>query len=134
VSSDLSRRMGAIATLTKQLSEADVALFVLVTGDAPLDIEEPPDLKRGPRQAAPLSLLAALLATAAAHHATRPDIARFLRQTVTFAEPALTDDTVTASAKVVGYDSAEHTLKIHVHCSNQEGRRLAEGRFLLCDE
>jgi hypothetical protein len=134
VSTDLAHRVGAIASVTKQLSEADVALFVLVTRDAPLNADEPPDPQRGMRQAAPLSLLAALLASAAAQHAARPDLARFISQTVRFAEPALTDDTVTAAAEIVGYDHSEHALKIQVRCENQEGRRLAQGRFLLRED
>jgi hypothetical protein len=134
VSTDLAHRVGAIATVTKQLSEADVALFALVTGDAPLNTEEPPDPQRGVRQAAPLSLLAALLASAAAQHAERPDLARFISQTVRFREPALTDDTITAAAEIVGYDASEHALQIDVRCDNQEGRRLAEGRFLLHED
>ncbi len=131
---ELARHVGAVATLTKLLSEADVALFTLVTGDAPLGSEEPPDPQRRVRQAAPLSLLAALLASAAAQHATRPDLARFISQTVRFCEPALTDDTVTAVAEIVGYDPSEHALKIQVRCENQEGRRLAQGRFLLRED
>jgi hypothetical protein len=134
VGTDPARRVGAIATLTKQLSEADVALFELVTGDAPLEGEEPPDPRRGVRQPAPLSLLAALLASAAAHHASRPDLVRFLSQTTRFVEPALTDDTVTATAEIVGYDPAERALRIATRCENQEGRRLAEGEFLLRED
>ncbi len=131
MSTDLARRVGALATLTKQLSEADVALFILVTGDEPLNGDDPPDLQRRPRQAAPLSMLAALLGAAAAAHAARPDQARFLSQTVRFVEPALVDDTVTSIATIVGYDSAERALLIDAQCENHEGRRLAEGRFLL---
>jgi acyl dehydratase len=126
--------VGKIATLTKQLSEADIALFELVTGDAPLAREEPPDPRRGPREAAPLSLLAALLAAAAARHAARPDQARFLSQTVRFAEPALTDDTVTATAKIVGHDPTEHSLRIKARCENDEGRLLADGTFVLRED
>jgi hypothetical protein len=134
VSTDLARRVGAVASVTKLLSEADIALFELVTCDTPLSSEEPPDLKRRPRQPAPLSQLAALLASAAAQHATRPDLARFISQTVRFTEPALTDDTVTATAEIVGYDPAKRALKIHARCDNQEGRRLAEGQFLLHED
>lgn len=134
MTTNLTRRIGTAATLTKQLSEADIALFVLVTGDAPLDREEPPDPRAGLRQTAPLSLLAALLASAAARHAARPEQARFLSQSVRFAEPALTDDTITATAEIVGYDEAERALRIEARCANQEGRQLADGQFLLRDE
>jgi len=128
------RRVGAIVTLTKQLSEADIALFVLVTEDAPLDGDEPPDPVRGARQAAPLSYLAALLTNAAARHAGQPAIARIVRQSVIFHEPAYTDDTVTATAEIVARHAADRTLGVSVRCDNQEGRRLAEGEMLLRDD
>lgn len=134
MSTDLARRVGAVARVTKQLSEADVALFVLVTDDAPLEGEEPPDPARRERQEAPLSLLAALLSSAAAHHAVHPELAHFVSQTVRFHEQALTDDTVTATAEVVGYDPKDHALQIQVRAENQEGRRLAEGQVLLRDD
>jgi hypothetical protein len=123
-----------VARLTKQLSEADIALFVLVTSDAPLDGEEPPNPKRRVRQPAPLSLLSALLTSTAACHAPRPEFARFVTQTVRFHEPALTDDTVTVTAEIVAHDAASHTLGIHVHCENQEGRKLADGEMLLRED
>lgn len=131
---DCTRHVGAVATLTKQLSEADVALFVLVTGDAPLQGDEPPDTDRRPRQAAPLSLLGALLSSAAAHHVAQPELARFVSQSVQFHAQALTDDTVTATAELVGYDPREHILQIQVRCEDQAGRRLADGQVVLRED
>lgn len=126
-----ARQVGAIETLSKQLSEADVALFVLVTNDTPTYSEEPPSPVRQQRQAAPMSVLSALLTSVAARHAERPEIARFVSQTVQFFEPAFTDDTVTAIAEVIAVDTVGHTLVTHVRCENQEGRRLAEGEIAL---
>ena len=131
---DRTRRVGAVATLTKQLSEADVALFALVTGDAPLEREEPPDPAPRPRQAAPPSLLGALLTSAATHHAAQPELAQLISQTVQFHRQALTDDTVTATAKLVGYDAARHVLQIEVRCEDQAGRRLADGQVVLRED
>jgi acyl dehydratase len=134
VGTELAYRVGATATLTKQLSEADIALFVLVTGDAPLASDEPPDPRRQARQVAPLSLLSALLTNVAAHLAPRPAIARLIHQTIQVREPAYTDDTVTATAEVVEYDRANHALAVRVRCDNHEGRRLAEGEMLLRED
>jgi len=125
------RQIGAVVSLTKELSEADLALFMLVTGDAQLDTEEPPSPERQARQQAPDALLAALLATAAARHATRPQYARFRDVTIRFVEPAYTDDLLTAIAEITALDAGQ--LHISARCENQDGRRLAEGEFHLSD-
>ena len=138
MSEALFREIGAIATITKQISEADVALFTLVTTESVVsgDGEErqPPPLVRQPRQAAPFAMLAAFLASAATRHLAHPAHARFERQVVEFAAPAYTDDTLSATAEIAGYDGASHSLHIRARCDNQEGLRLAEGEFILRDE
>lgn len=130
----VSREVGATATITKLISEADVALFELVTKDDTLSADEPPNPDRQPRQPAPFSLLTAFLAAAAARHSSQPAIARFEREVVRFAAPVYTDDTLSAVARVTAYDSASGSVRIHVHCHNQEGLRLAEGEFILLAE
>ena len=134
MSESVSGREGAVTTLTKQLSEADVALFQLVTGETEVTAEEPPIPARQVRQAAPMSLVGALLATAAARHSIRPDLARFLTQTITFHEPAYNDDALTVTAQVAGQDDASRALRIVARCDNQDGRRLADGEFLLSEQ
>ncbi|MGH2516619.1 MAG: hypothetical protein ACRDHP_13265 [Ktedonobacterales bacterium] len=120
--------------MTKQISEADVALFGLVTKDDVVNGDDPPVPAHQPRQAAPFPMLAAFLASAAARHLPQPDLARFERQVVDFAAPAYTDDTLRATAEIAAYDSASHSLRILAHCDNQEGLRLAEGEFILIAE
>jgi len=134
VNEGMSAREGAVTTLTKQLSEADVALFQLVTGETEVSAEEPPIPAKQVRQAAPMSLLGALLATAAAQHAIRPQLARFITQTVTFHEPAYNDDALTVTAQVAGLEPASRSLRIVARCDNQDGRRLADGEFLLSEQ
>lgn len=130
----LSGREGAVTTLKKQLSEADVALFQLVTGATEVTAEESPMPARQARQAAPMALVGALLSTAAARHSIRPDLARFLTQTITFHEPAYNDDELTVTAHVAGQDAASHALRIVARCDNQDGRRLADAEFLLNEQ
>lgn len=134
VTQEYPREVGATASVTKQISEADVALFELVTEDVSLSADEPPAPVRQPRQPAPFPLLAAFLAAAAARHSPRPASARFEREVVRFAAPIYTDDTLSAVARVTAYDSASHSLHIHAQCHNQEGQRLAEGEFILIAE
>lgn len=131
MSEGLAGVIGSITTFTKQVSEADIALFSLVTHDEAAEPREPPALVRQPRQAAPYPLLAALLAAAAARHAPPAPPARFARQDIRFSQPIYTDDTLSAVAEVAGYDEASHTLHIRAACENQDGLRLAEGDFYL---
>jgi len=131
VSKGQTEVIGATATFTKQVSEADIALFSLVTRDEAVELAEPPAPVRQPRQAAPYPLLAAFLAAAAARHAPSTQPARFARQDVRFSQPIYTDDTLCAVAEIAGYDEASRTLHIHAACENQDGLRLAEGDFYL---
>jgi hypothetical protein len=134
LSLEQARQVGATAAISKNLSEADIALFLLVTSEMTPSGEEPPLTSRHTREAAPLAMLAALLACAAAGHARSPSSARFLSQVVRFGEPAYTDDVVVATARVTSYDETTHALLISVSCENQEGRRLAEGEILLAED
>src|SRR5260370_5608549 len=118
--------MGALERVEKQVSEADVALFELVTRDDQLDAEEPPKPARSRRQAVPFPLIAALLASAAARHIPRPATARFERAEVCFSAPAYTEDTLSAVAEIAeiaGHDASGQTLHVRARCQHQQ--RLA---------
>jgi len=125
----VERQVGATVTITKEFSEADLALFMLVMGDAALTADEPLSPERQQRQAAPGALLVALLASAAARHAQRPQYARFASASTRVIEPAYTDDTLTAVAELTALEG--ETMRVTARCENQDGRRLAEGEFLV---
>ncbi len=129
-----SQEMGALERVEKQVSEADVALFELVTRDDQLEAEEPPKPARPRRQAVPFPLIAALLASAAARHIPRPATARFERAEVCFSAPAYTEDTLSAVAEIAeiaGHEASGQTLHVRARCENQEGLALACGDFYL---
>ena len=86
MSLEQAQAIGATVTINKTLSEADIALFLLVTNETTPSGDEPPLTSYHAREAAPLVMLAALLASAAAGHARRPDAARFLSQTIVRSE------------------------------------------------
>lgn len=123
-----------MTTLTKQISDADVALFLLVTGQTTVTPDQIQIPAQTTRQIAPMAMLAAILAGAAAQHGLRPGSVRFLSETIRFIEPAYTDDTLTATAQLMGRDDASQSVRISAHCENQDGRRLAEGEFILSDQ
>lgn len=133
MSESVSRPGGAVTTLTKHVSDADVALYLLVTGQTTVTPEETPIPPQVTRQIAPMALVASILAGAAARHGLRPGAVRFLSETVRYLEPAYTEDTLTATAVLVERDPASRNVRIVAHCENQEGRRLAEGEFILAD-
>ena len=129
-----SHQDGAVTTLTKQISDADVALFLLVTGQVTVTPEQIPIPTQSARQIAPMAMIAAMLSGAAAQHGLRPESVRFLSEQIRFVEPAYTDDTLTATAELVGRDDASQSVRVFAHCENQDGRRLAEGEFVLSEQ
>lgn len=129
-----SHQDGAVRTLTKQISDADVALFLLVTGQVNVTPEQTPIPSQTTRQIAPMGMLAAMLSGAASQHGLRPGTVRFFSEQIRFIEPAYTDDTLTATAEVTGRDDPNQSLRVFAHCENQDGRRLAEGEFILSDQ
>ena len=58
--------IGATVTCVKLISEADIALFSLVTDDRPPQADEPPNANEDVHVPVPPALVAALLAAAAA--------------------------------------------------------------------
>jgi phosphate acetyltransferase/phosphate butyryltransferase len=124
--------IGATETLAKAISEADVALFTLVTNDLPpLPTGDPMPAAPAGHAVVPGAFVAALLAAAAARHLGGLAAAHLVRAEVTASAPAYTDDTLTVSAQVAAYDAATQTLRVAATCANQDGARLAEGVFEL---
>jgi hypothetical protein len=133
VNDSVARRVGAVMKLTKQVSDADVALFALVMGETQITADETPIPARQPRQIVPMALVAALLTSAAARHSDRPGGTQLSTGTVHYLEAAYTDDTLTATAEISAYDAGTRSLRILARCETADGRRLAEGEYMLGD-
>jgi acyl dehydratase len=123
--------VGATRTVTHALSEADLALFALVMGEAELGPEAHLQAESGDQRVAPPALLLALLTTSAAQHSARPALARFVSGQARFIEPAYAEETVRASATITGVDPATGALRVQAICETEAGRRLAEAEYLL---
>ena len=123
--------VGATRTLTRALSEADLALFALVMGDAELDGEAHLEAEPRYQRVASPALLAALLTASAALHSGQPAAARFTSAQVRFIAPAYADETVQASATVTGVDEPTGALQVRAVCAAEDGRTLAEADFLV---
>jgi hypothetical protein len=131
VNEQWSGAVGDVITLSKSVSEADIALFGLINRDDAFIPEDPAPPVRLPRQMAPYPLLASLLATAASHLLREQAKARFIRQHIDFFWPVYTDDTLQLTVEVSACDVETHTLYASVTCHNQDQRRLAQGEFTL---
>lgn len=123
--------VGATRTVTHAVSEADLALFALVMGQAELGPEAHLEAEPRYQRVAPPALLMALLTTSAAQHSERPAMARFVSGQALFIEPAYAEETVRASATVIGVDEATGALRVRAICETEAGRRLAEADYLL---
>jgi hypothetical protein len=124
-------QVGAMVTLTKVISEADVALFTLVTNDRLPATDEPLTLDEGEPGPVPGALVAALLACAAVRVAgghPRTTIARAEVRCLASAQP---DDALTVTAEVTAFDGGACSVSAHAHCVDQRGRHLADGSFEL---
>lgn len=128
------QQVGSRATFSKLVSEADAALFEMVTRDELQLDEEPASLARQPRYAAPYALLAALLSAAATRLAPQDGARRLVQQHVEFSAPVYIDDVLSATTEITAYDPVRHTLGVHARCENQDGLPLAEGDFIFYAE
>ena len=126
-----SDRVGHIITINKSISEADIALFGLISRDDDFIAEDPAPPVRQPRQIAPYPWLASLLATAASHLISPPERASFLREHIEFSWPAYTDDALNMTVEVIAYDAEQHAVSARVICWNQDHLCLAQGEFSL---
>ena len=124
-------KVGDIVALSKSVSEADIALYGLISRDDAFVPEDPTPPKRQPRQMAPYPFLASLLAAAAAYPVSLPAQASFRWQQIEFSAPMYTDDTLYMTVEIVAFDEVARTIDVSVNCQNQDQQRLAHGTFTL---
>jgi acyl dehydratase len=124
-------QVGAAITVTKEISEADVALFSLVTDDHLPAAEEPAAAEAEARPVVPHALIAALLAAAAARHAGGLDRATIAGARLSCSGTTHAGDTLAATAEVTACDASSGVLGVRAHCDNQAGERVGEGTFEL---
>ena len=123
--------VGSVITITKQISDADVALFTLVATDQPPTPEEPGAPEPQGPAAVPGALVAALLCATAAGHASGLSAATLARAEIACLAPTHTEDTLSVVAEVLAADPAAGTLRVRATCANQSGAKIAEGTFDL---
>jgi acyl dehydratase len=125
-------KVGDAITLSKTVSDADIALFGLISRDDAFVPQDPTPPLREERQMAPYPLLASLLATSAASHPVSDQAQiSFLQERIEFSAPLYTNDTLYMTVELVAYDEMGRTVSISVDCRNQDQQQLAHGDFIL---
>jgi 3-hydroxybutyryl-CoA dehydratase len=116
--------IGARASFTRTLTEADAALFIGVTWDVnPLHTNESyARATRFKRRTLPGLLTASLLTHLGGLWAFMATEMRF-----EFLAPVFPGDTITAVAEVVEADPSRNWVRLHCTCTNQDGTQVLQG-------
>ena len=119
-----SANVGARASFTRTLTEADAALFIGVTWDVnPLHTDESyARATRFKRRTVPGLLTASLLTHLGGLWAFMATDMRF-----EFLAPVYPGDTITAVAEVVEADLSRNWVRLRCTCTNQEGVDVLRG-------
>ena len=114
-----------MASFTRVLTGADLALCALLAGQVDLSGETQLSLEQAQRQPVPQTLLAALLAAAAAQLAGLSPLTPILTFQLRFVEQTYTDEPVRFTARTSEPD-ATGALSVSVQMASEDGRLLAE--------
>jgi 3-hydroxybutyryl-CoA dehydratase len=116
--------IGARASFTRTLTEADAALFIGVTWDVnPLHTDESyAGATRFKRRTLPGLLTASLLTHLGGLWAFMATEMRF-----EFLAPVFPGETITAVAEVVEADPSRNWVHLHCICTNQDGTQVLQG-------
>jgi 3-hydroxybutyryl-CoA dehydratase len=120
--------IGTQATLSRTISEDDILLFALVSGDhnpIHLDAEYAERSLFGKRIAHGF-LIGSLISAVLGNDMPGPGTI-YLGQTLKFLAPIHIGDTVTVTVKVVAIREDKRILTLHTDCTNQHGKLVLSG-------
>ncbi len=120
--------IGTQATLSRTISEDDILLFALVSGDhnpIHLDAEYAERSLFGKRIAHGF-LIGSLISAVLGNDMPGPGTI-YLGQTLKFLAPIHIGDTVTVTVKVVAIREDKRILTLHTDCTNQNGTLVLSG-------
>ena len=123
---------GRSAAMSKTVTEADVVLFAVVTGDfnpAHLDQTYAERSRFGGRIAHGMPS-AGFISACLAMRLPGPGTV-YLSQSLRFLRPVRIGDTVTARVEVAELFPAKRRVRLLTACSNQEGEAVVEGEALV---
>lgn len=127
--------VGEEASLSKTISEQDVATFARLTGDVnPVHLDE--EYARSTRFAGRIAhgmLTAGLISAVLGTRLPGPG-GIYLGQTLKFTAPVRLGDTVTASVVVLSYRQEKRIVTLKTECSNQHGDLVLTGEAIIMME
>ena len=124
--------VGTSATITRTISDDDVAQFAEITGDDnPVHLDE--QYAAGTRfgQRIVHGILTAGLISAVIGTKLPGLGAIYLSQQLKFLAPVHRGDTITASAEVVASRPDKRILTLHTQCINQDGQVVIDGEAVV---
>lgn len=120
--------VGAHASRTKQITDADIRAFAAASGDTNsvhLD-EEYAKTTRFGRRIAHGMLTASLISAVLGNDL--PGVGTiYLSQTLNFKAPVYLDDTITATVEVTAFREEKRIATLRTTCTNQEGVLVVDG-------
>src|SRR5579859_2547378 len=124
--------IGTKATLSRTITENDILLFALVSGDhnpIHLDAEYAERTLFGKRIAHGF-LIGSLISAVLGNEMPGPG-SIYLGQTLKFLAPIHIGDTVTASVEVIGMREEKRLLTLRTDCTNQAGVLVISGEAVV---
>ncbi|MBU0517158.1 MAG: MaoC family dehydratase [Proteobacteria bacterium] len=124
--------IGDAAEFTKTVSESDVYLYAGITGDFnPAHVNEDYASQTFFKTRIAHGMLSAGLISAILGTTLPGPGTIYLKQELTFTAPVRIGDTVTARVEVVEIDVDHNRVTLETTCSNQEGKKVIEGRAVV---
>ena len=123
---------GTQATLSRTITEDDILLFALVSGDhnpIHLDAEYAEKSLFGKRIAHGF-LIGSLISAVLGNEMPGPG-SIYLGQTLKFLAPIHIGDTVTVTVKVVELREDKRIITLHTNCTNQHGTLVLSGEAIV---
>lgn len=127
--------IGEKATLSRTVSEADIAEFARISGDVnPVHLDEA--YARNTRFGGRIAhgMLAASFISATLGTRLPGPGAIYLNQTLKFTAPVRAGDTITTTVEVLAYREDKRIITLKTDCANQRGEIVVTGEAVLLME
>lgn len=128
----MSLHIGATASRTKTITDADVRAFAELSGDfSPIHVDDEYAAKsRFGRRIAHGILTGSLISAVLGNDLPGPGTI-YLSQTFNFRAPVFPGDTITATVEVTAYREEKRIATFRTTCTNQEGALVLEGEAVV---
>lgn len=132
VEANSTLEIGQRATYSKTATDADILLFLAISGDNnPIHIDDEAAKKtRFGRRILPGIWSAGLISALLASRLPGPG-SIYLSQTLTFKRPVFPGDTITASAEITAIRWEKGIVTLATICTNQSGEVVVEGEAVV---